>query len=162
LCSSYEETDKSWYISKDNLFREAIDYFKVSDTASNKRIFFEIIGRNIFGKIPEFMTVNLKSKKQIRGLQKRGVRPGSNAAQSARDRNSTEMKCEIKNDSREGENERNVNSGVVSEDIEGVTIDTEVEKTGGNKEDKIGREDENERNVNSEAVSGVQRCSKRF
>ena len=93
MCRRYEETDKSWYISKDNLFREAIDFFKVSDTASNKIIFFEIIGRNIFGKIPEFMTVNLKSKKQIRGLQKRGVRPGSTAAQSARDQNATEMKC---------------------------------------------------------------------
>ena len=43
------------------------------------------------------------------------------------------MKCEIKNDSREDENERNVKSGVVSEDIEGETIDTEGEKTGRNK-----------------------------
>ena len=111
--------------SKDNLFTEAIDYFKVSETASNKRIFFEIIGRHIFGKIPKFMTINLKSKKQIRGLQKRGVPPGSTVAQSARDQNATEMTCETKNDSREDENARNVPGGAVSEDTKGAMTNTE-------------------------------------
>ena len=53
----------------------------------------------------------------------------------------------------EDENERNAHGGVVSEDIKGVTTDSEVEQTGGNKEDKTGSDDENERNVNSGAVS---------
>jgi hypothetical protein len=162
LCTNYQETDKSLYISKDNLFREAIDYFKVSETASNKRLFFEILGRHIFGKISKFMTINLKSKKQIRGLQKRGVpqTSDSTAAQSARNRsmeetvsedyeelkidtekeqtggnieqNATEIKYEMNDGSREDEKERNVNKGMVSKDIEGVTIDTEKEQTGGN------------------------------
>ncbi|KAJ7319487.1 hypothetical protein OS493_036130 [Desmophyllum pertusum] len=37
LCRNYQETNKSCYISKDNLFREAINYFKVPETTSNKR-----------------------------------------------------------------------------------------------------------------------------
>ena len=40
---------------------------------------------------------------------------------------------------------------MVSEVIEGETIDTEVEKTGGNKEEKL-RQDEHERNGNGGAV----------
>ena len=136
MCRNYEGTDKSCYISKDDLFREATDYFKVSETASNKRTFFEIIGRHIFGKISQFMTMNLKSK-QIRGLQKRGLPPGSTAVESATDQNATEMDCKIKNNSREDENERHFNTEVVSEDIEGVAIDYEVEESGGNKKEKI-------------------------
>ena len=85
--------------------------------------FFQIIGRHIFGKTPQFMTINLQSKKQIRRLQKRGLQRGSTVAESARDQNAAEMKCEMKNDSREDENERNVSSGVVSEDIESTCKD---------------------------------------
>ena len=48
---------------------------------------------------------------------------------------------------REDEKERNVHSGTVSEDYEGVMTDTEIKQTGGNKEDKIGREDKTERNA---------------
>ena len=117
------ETGKSCYISKENLYREDTVYFKVSETASNNRIFFQIIGRHIFGKTPQFMTINLQSKKQIRRLQKRGLQRGSTVAESARDQNAAEMKCEMKNDSREDENERNVSSGVVSEDIESTCKD---------------------------------------
>ena len=47
------------------------------------------------------------------------------------------MDCKIKTNSREDENERHFNTGVVSEDIEGVTIDYEVEESGGNKKEKI-------------------------
>ena len=36
-----------------------------------RRHFFETLGRYVFGKHPNFMTINLKSKKQIRGLKKR-------------------------------------------------------------------------------------------
>ena len=100
------------------------------------------------------MTINLKSKKQIRGLQKRGVPQGSTVAQSAKDQNATEMRCETKNDSREDENARNVPGGAVSEDTKGAMTNTEIEQTGGNKQEKIeGREDEQERNVNGEAVN---------
>ena len=113
-----------------------------------------MIGRHIFGKIPEFRTISLKSKKQIRGLQKRGVPPVITAAQSARDQNATEMKCEIRNDSREDENESNVKSGVVSENMEGMTIDSEIEETGGNKGEKTGVKAENERNVHGRVLSG--------
>ena len=85
----------------------------------------------------------------MRRLQKRGVPSGSTAAQSARDQNATEIKCEIKDDSRE--DERSVNSGVVSEDIEGVMIDSDIEKTGRNEKENIERrEDEEEKNVNCE------------
>ena len=56
--------------------------------------------------------------------------PVSTAAQSERDQNATEMKCEIKSDSTEDENERNVNSGVVSEEIEGILIGSEKEIKG--------------------------------
>ena len=154
MCRNYEGSDKSCYISKDDLFREATNYFKVSETASNKRTFFEIIGCHIFGKIPQFMTINLKSKKQIRGLQKRGLPPGSTAAESATDQNATEMDCKIKNNSREDENERHVNTGVVSEDIEGVTIDYEVEESGGNKKEKI------EKNFKMKGMSIVVRSMK--
>ena len=161
MCRNYEGTDNSCYISKDNLFREATDYFKVSETASNKRIFFEIIGRHIFGKIPQFMSINLKSKKQIRGLRKRGLPPSSTAAESARDQNATEIKCKIKNDGSDDGNERKVNSKNVSEDIKGVAIDPErkLVETGGNKKEKIGVEVQNERTVHgggiSEDIEGV-------
>ena len=99
------------------------------------------------------MTISLKSKKQIRGLQKRGSPPGTTAAESATHQNATKMECEIKNNSREDENERHVNSGFFSEDIEGVTIDHDVEKTGGNKKEKIGEEDEIERKVHGGVVN---------
>ena len=69
------------------------------------------------------------------------VSPVSTAAQLAIDQNTTEMKCEIKSDSTEDENERNLHSGVVREDIEGVTIDSDIDKTGGNKREKTGVKD---------------------
>ena len=47
---------------------------------------------------------------------------------------------------KEDEKERNVISGAVIEDYEGVMTDTEITQTGGNKEGKIRREDETERN----------------
>lgn len=81
------------------------------------------------------MSINLKSKKQIRGLRKRGLPPSSTAAESARDQNATEIKCEIKNDGSDDGNERKVNSKNVSEDIKGVAIDPDrkLVETGGNK-----------------------------
>ena len=71
LCTSYQETDKSCYVSKDSLFSDAVAYFKVQDNTVERRHFFETLGRYVFGKHPNFMTINLKSKKHIRGLKKR-------------------------------------------------------------------------------------------
>ena len=40
----------------------------------------------------------------------------------------------------EVQNEKNVHGGAVNEDIEGVMTNTDIEQTGGNKEDKVGKE----------------------
>ena len=71
LCTSYQETDKSCYVSKDSLFSDAVTYFKVQDNTVERRHFFETLGRYVFGKHSNFMTINLKSKKQI-GAEKKG------------------------------------------------------------------------------------------
>lgn len=63
--------DRQILLRKDSPFSDAVAYFKVQDNTVERRHFFETLGRYVFGKHPNFMTINLKSKKQIRGLKKR-------------------------------------------------------------------------------------------
>lgn len=44
LCTSYQETDKSCYVSKDSLFSDAVAYLKVQDNTVERRHFFETLG----------------------------------------------------------------------------------------------------------------------
>ena len=63
--------DRQILLRKGSPFSDAVAYFKVQDNTVERRHFFETLGRYVFGKHPNFMTINLKSKKQIRGLKKR-------------------------------------------------------------------------------------------
>ena len=63
--------DRQILLRNGSPFSHAVAYFKVQDNTVERRHFFETLGRYVFGKHPNFMTINLKSKKQIRGLKKR-------------------------------------------------------------------------------------------
>ena len=44
LCTSYQETGKSCYVSKDSLLSDAVAYLKVQDNTVERRHFFETLG----------------------------------------------------------------------------------------------------------------------
>ena len=73
LDAYYEESLKTGDgVLKSELFDEAANHFNIEKNTSNQRVFFESLGRHVFGKHHSLKNVKLtKGKKIIKGIIRR-------------------------------------------------------------------------------------------